>query len=163
MTTRDKFVSKAVNLVNNHCVYLWGAQGEKVKDLTADDYKKVYQMETSKENAEAVIKRIELQQAINWNSNKTKAFDCSGAVCYLLALVGREPAGFDMTADSLAKRYPCRVAPVRGCLLHRSGHIGIYIGDGYLVEAKGRKYGVTVSPYFSKEWDGQFPDPFKED
>lgn len=159
MTTRDKAVNTAVKLVNNHCIYLWSAQGQKVKNLSTGD---IYRMETNETNAKAVLERIQMQDAIGWNTSKTKAFDCSGAMCYILAKIGREPAGFDATADQLAKRYPSRLEPVRGCLVHRPGHIGMYIGDGYLMEAKGRKYGVVISPFIAKEWDSVYPDPFKE-
>lgn len=159
MTLRDKAVSKACNIVSNHCAYIWGAQGQRLKTLTEDD---IYKMETSPDNAKAAINYIKMLRDHGWLSGKSKAFDCSGLVCYILAAIGREPAGFDMTADQLAKRYPGRLTPVKGCLVHRPGHTGIYIGGSYLIEAKGRKYGVVVSPFVAKEWDSVYPDPFKE-
>lgn len=159
MTTRDKAVNTACKIVSNHCAYIWGAQGQKLKEL---DNETIFKMETSPDNARTVINYINMLTTHGWLTGKSKAFDCSGLVCYVLAKIGREAADFDMAADQLAKRYPARLAPVQGCLVHRPGHVGIYIGDSYLIEAKGRKWGVVVSPFIAKEWDSVYPDPFEE-
>ena len=162
MTIRDKAVNTACKICQNHAAYIWGAQGQKLKGVNALTEADIYKMETSPDNAKTVINFINMLAAHGWLTGKSKAFDCSGLICYILTKIGRESEGFDMTADSLAKRYPSRLAPVRGCLVHRPGHIGIYIGDNYLIEAKGRKYGVVVSPFNAKEWDEIYPDPFAE-
>ena len=157
MTQRDKFLNTAKKILDNHGIYLWGAQGEKVLSLSFADISK---METTPENAKKVWSRIVMIDQLGWLNNKTKAFDCSGYVCYCLVKSGREKAGFDLTADGIAKHYPKTDKLVEGCLLHRPGHIGIYIGNGYLLEAKGRAYGITLSPYNYKEWDLTFVNPW---
>ena len=159
LTTRDKFIELAGKIVSNHGVYIWGAQGQRVNKLTPSD---IRSMETSIDNATAVLDLINAYDRLGYVDNKCKAFDCSGLVCYLLTKIGREPAGFDMTADGLAQRYKSRSQAVPGCLLHRKGHIAIYIGDNHLIEAKGRKWGVVVSPFVPNEWDKSYPDPFME-
>lgn len=39
-----------------------------------------------------------------------------------------------------------------GTVLWKSGHVGVYIGDGYVVEAKGINYGVIKSKVASTKW-----------
>jgi len=50
------------------------------------------------------------------------------------------------------------------------GHVGLYIGGGYVIEAKGAQYGVVKTPITDKRWtywgelkgvqyDGSVPDP----
>lgn len=159
MTTREKIVNTACKIVENHCAYIWGAQGEKLMKLSKED---IARMETGPANVEKVIRYINMLAAHGWLTGKSKAFDCSGLICYLLVKCGIEKPGFDMTADQLASRYPKRANLREGCLLHRKGHIGLYIGGGYLIEAKGRVWGVVVSPYTAADWDSVFPDPCGE-
>lgn len=44
--------------------------------------------------------------------------------------------------------------PCDGALLFNSsfGHVGVYIGNGYVVEAKGHAYGVVKSVYIPSNW-----------
>ena len=47
MQLRDKFISLLIKAVNNHAIYLWSAQGEKVIDLSEEeiiDLMKKYQL-----------------------------------------------------------------------------------------------------------------------
>ena len=159
MTTREKAINIACKIVENHCAYIWGAQGMKIKGL---DPKVIDQMETSPTNAKKVKQFIAMLEAHGWLTSKSKAFDCSGLICHILVKIGIENPGFDIIADELAKRYPRRAVIRPGVLLHRPGHIAIYIGNNYLIEAKGRVWGVCVSPYVAKEWESTFPDPFKD-
>lgn len=159
MDNVDKFIKLLRNAVNNHAIYLWGAQGEKVLSLSEDV---IYRMENSRQNAERVIRYCKMLDEMGWLTKKTKAYDCSGLVCYCLIKAGVEKAGFDITADDLYKKYPKTSILHYGVLLHRKGHIGVYIGNKHLIEAKGRDYGVVVSPYNSDEWDLEFADPFRK-
>lgn len=156
-TQRDKYINYLVKAVDHHAIYLWGAQGQKVKDLTPQE---ICKMENSENNAERVLNHIELLKKYGWLTSKTKAYDCSGLVCFCLTLAGREPSGFDITADRLFTRYPHTKELVPGVLIHRSGHIATYIGYNSLIEAKGRDYGVVVSPFYPKDWDKEYANPF---
>ena len=157
MQLRDKFISLLVKAVNNHAIYLWSAQGEKVIDLSEEEIKMKY--ETSEANAKRVINHINMLKQYNWLTSKTKAYDCSGLVCHCLSSCKRESENFDLCADDLIKRYKKVDYPTAGCLVHRKGHIGVYIGYDNIIEAKGRDYGVIVSPFYRTEWE-DFCNPF---
>ena len=153
----EKFLYYLTKAAKRHDPYIWGAQGEKVKRLTKTQIKN---METSETNYERVMQYIAMLISFRWLTKRVRAFDCSGLVCFYLVKVGREGKDFDMTADNLAKRYPLSSELKPGMLLHRSGHIAVYMGHSHLIEAKGRDYGVVVSPFIKSEWDSTYADPF---
>lgn len=160
MTSTEKVVSMAGKIVDNNAVYIWGAQGQKVYKLTLED---IRQMETSEANAKAVFSRIQMLRSIGLVNKKNRAFDCSGLICWLMVKAGIETAkDFDMRADDIFKRYTKTPIVKTGCLLHRTGHIALYIGNGYLIEAKGRKYGCCISVFDAKEWDAVYAWPYKD-
>lgn len=48
----------------------------------------------------------------------------------------------------------------RGLILWRSGHVGVYIGNGKVIEARGFKYGVVKTNLHSRGWQkwGRLPE-----
>lgn len=151
MTMIENLIEKAKAQVKYHSIYLWSAQGQKVKNLKCE---KIRKMETSGANAARVMRRIaDIMQAGQY-SQHTRAFDCSGFICWLLILIGLEAAGFDMTANGLLNRYT-HVRNIQDLVagdlvykLYDNGvayHVGLYIGNGMLIEAKGRDTGVVIS------------------
>ena len=54
MNACEVVVKTAAKIVDNNAIYLWGAQGEKVKKLTLEDIRR---METNEANAKAVFER----------------------------------------------------------------------------------------------------------
>lgn len=153
----EKFLKCLIKAAQRHDVYIWGAQGQRVKRLTKTE---IRNMESSETNYERVLQFIAMLISFRWLTKRVRAFDCSGLVCYFLSKIGREAKGFDIRADDLAKRYPLSSELKPGMLLHRSGHIAVYMGRSHLIEAKGRDYGVVVSPYKVEEWETKFADPF---
>lgn len=154
---KSKFVKLLVKMARYHSIYLWGGQGELVSQLS-NDY--IRSHESSEKNALRVIDFISMLNAFGMVKSETRAFDCSGLICWALVQVGREKAGFDIIANDLAKRYPKTTRLKRGVLVHREGHIGCYIGYNHIVEARGRDWGVVISPFNPKEWDKEFADPW---
>ena len=39
-----------------------------------------------------------------------------------------------------------------GIILHRSGHVGIYVGNNMVIQAQSAKQGVTLSEFKAKDW-----------
>lgn len=144
-------------MVRYHSIYLWGAQGQLVNQLTEEQ---IRNMETSETNANRVITFIAMLRYFNMIKKFTRAFDCSGLICWALVMCRLEPEGFDMTADNLFKRYPHVTKVTPGVLVHRSGHIGCYIGYNHVVEAKGRDWGVVITPFDKDEWDKEYANPW---
>jgi len=75
--------------------------------------------------------------------------DCSGLIIGYLRLFGYISAADDTTANGLAgssrSRKIDKAALQPGDWAHRSGHIGVYVGGGYVVEAAGGAYGIQLT------------------
>lgn len=80
-----------------------------------------------------------------WDSDEKKVgsicVDCSGLISWFTG-IQRSSGGYQSTATTVLPIKEIAKA-VPGCALWRSGHIGIYIGDGYCIEARGSAYGVV--------------------
>ena len=148
MNKLDKAIYYANKQVENHSVYVWGGQGEKLAKTKAV---KIAEMETSAENAARVMRFI--YNNLKLFTSKTKLFDCSGLICCLLIYAGVLAKGTDHTAAGLYQifeRVPISKAQ-RGDLIYKTtssgavDHVGIVVDAGYCIEAKGRDYGVVRS------------------
>lgn len=75
--------------------------------------------------------------------------DCSGFVSGLWRAAKVKGSGFAATANSLYKSYcvPRCGDPVPGDLAWKDGHIGLYVGGGYVVESVGGEYGIQLTDY----------------
>lgn len=72
--------------------------------------------------------------------------DCSGLVCACYGIAHRGTEQFAQVFNEWTD------APLNGMVLYRKGHCGIYC-DGYVIEARGKDYGVTMSrPYVKTSW-----------
>jgi cell wall-associated NlpC family hydrolase len=128
--------------------YVWGAQGERV-DNRADLEKWVRRKETSRREADRALAYIK-------KATKTPlyAFDCSGLITHWLRDIkglidgDTNAQGLYKQCEQRGKLGAWRMEP--GGLVFRysaakakMGHVGVYIGDGMVIEAKGRDYGVV--------------------
>lgn len=155
MSTVSKVISQAKKQIEYHSIYLWGAQGEKVRNLSI---KKIIKMETSAGNAKRVLNFI--ASIAEYITSSTRAFDCSGFICWLFCKYGILPKGYDNTANGLMKKFSVVNIAERkaGDLVFKcydngnAYHVGLYVGDNKVIEAKGRDYGVIVST-FDTSWD----------
>lgn len=155
MTKAEKIVYYAEQQVHHGSIYLWGGQGEKVKTLTLI---KVCQMENSADNAARVVKYV-YNNRLNMDS-KAKAYDCSGLVCKSLEYAKVVASGFDTNAQGLYLKYDKIAIGKRrmGDLVYKfsngtATHVGIVFNENYVIEAKGRDYGV-VKTKFDSSWTG---------
>ena len=92
----------------------------------------------------------------------TKVFDCVGLIKGYLwsATTSSAPkynASEDVSAngmyDKCKKKGKIDSMPkVVGTLVFKSGHVGVYVGDGKVVEAKGHKWGVVETKLSDGGW-----------
>lgn len=69
--------------------------------------------------------------------------------------------GADQIYDVATVKGPISTMPeIPGLILHAPGHVGIYIGDGYVVEATGTRNGVVMSRIEDKNWTGWCRNPY---
>ena len=149
MATIKQFTSLASGQVNKG-IYVWGANGELLKDITPEWIKK---KETSTANYNKALEMYNKRKGITG----ARAFDCSGLVCWALRDCGAKEKGFDKTAEGLRQMCSKLDKPSQDgdlCFKISDGkahHVGIYVG-GKIIEAKGRAYGV-VSSSVSSSWN----------
>ena len=135
------FINFLKQEVDNGSIYVWGAQGQ--KDITEAWIRK---RETSTKNADRAIKLWKIRLLNGFGH--MRAFDCSGLILYYLNREGLYK--YDMSANSLygrsvkLKREELREGDLvfRHNLL-KAYHVGVYIGGGQVIEAKGRDDGVV--------------------
>ena len=57
-----------------------------------------------------------------------------------------------MLSNCVEKGDISSIPEIAGLLVFLQGHVGVYIGDGNVVEAKGHKYGVVKSELCKGHW-----------
>ena len=93
-------------------------------------------------------RREMMEQAVEQNPAITGA-DCSGGVVGLLRHAGVVKPTYDLAADgfeasgSMKKIEQSELLPAD--LLHKSGHLGLYVGGGYAAEWMGGAYGCQLT------------------
>lgn len=84
-------------------------------------------------------------RAVEHNAEITGA-DCSGGVVGLWRKEGVRSSGFDANANTLyASHCAETTSPKPGDLAWKSGHIGLYVGAGRIVEWAGGAYGCQLT------------------
>ena len=76
-------------------------------------------------------------------SPSTKTFDCSGLTKWCYSLVGIDLAHYSESQYLQASSVRSIAEALPGDILWKPGHVGIYIGNGRCVEAKGVHYGIV--------------------
>lgn len=80
--------------------------------------------------------------------------DCSGLVCYLWDINDIGSWGISQLPITKPERY-AKVSLKQlkhGDCVYKKGHVGIYLGNGKVIEAKGINYGVIISDLKSTPW-----------
>ena len=148
-TILDQFIDYLWEQVNNHSIYVWGAQGQTNPVITEAWIKK---RENSPTNAARAIKFWKKQVAAGYG-DVLRAFDCSGLGMYFFYNIKGILAS-DMTAATMRKQCTdIKKAEARKgdwCFRVDSDgdtyHIGYVVDDaGTVIEAKGRDDGVIAS------------------
>ena len=140
--------------------YVWGGQHTK---LTPENYVRVIERKEAGRGgypdgtsyAQAAIDFC--KKKFEEGASVLYAYDCSGLGCYWLYNL-THLYKCDVNANTMMGRCELREdPPKRGWWVFRldgkrACHIGYMIDDEYLIEAKGRKYGVVKTRFRAKDW-----------
>lgn len=137
MKTSKELVEYAKSLVGSP--YVYGVNGRVVTEelikIKAKQYPKLY-TQTYITKARKFIGKV--------------AYDCSGLIDTFL--------GVDLSADGYYASAQIKGTTLKdmpdqpGILIHSSAHIGVYIGNGKVVEARGIDYGVVITNLHERGW-----------
>ena len=138
--------------------YVWGGQHT---ELTPENYKTVIRKkENSEEHAKAAIAYC--TKKFEQGANVLFAYDCSGLGVFWITDV-MHIWNADANANTMLHRcvdIDTPEPPEKGWWVFklndektRATHIGYMIDNEYLVEAKGRAYGVCKTKWREHEWD----------
>lgn len=141
MSIRQKFIDYLHSRVG--CIYVWGAQGE--TNITEEWIRK---KETSDGNAKRAIALW--KRRIAEGMENIAAYDCSGLIMKFLIDGGLYKS--DMSSRGLysaAEKLGSRAELILGDLVFRHNgerihHVGVFVGSGMVIEAKGRDEGVVL-------------------
>lgn len=150
MTETDRFLAWVALQVG--CLYVWGAQGQQMTP----------QLIKKRENSSRNYKRAMAQFIKHAKAGKTLvAYDCSGLV--VKYLLDRGLMERDTTAHGLYTRECMDIGKddlTAGDLVFKKSrtssriyHVGVYMGDGTVVHAKGRDDGVVREDFGRAGWN----------
>ena len=151
----------AVNAYHSGWGYVYGTYGQVLDQALVEDRKEHYP-----ENIGMYYDFIES----NWMNSRVA--DCSGlikAYWWLDASSGEvvyESNGIpDMDANSMyqtaAEKGPMDTMPdIPGLAVWMNDHIGVYVGNGEVIEAMGTEYGVVKSSIKGRDWKGWAKLPY---
>ena len=133
--------------------YLWGGQHTK---LTPENYVAVItRKESDPEHRQDAIDFC--QKKFDAGATVLYGYDCSGLGCYWLESLAHLYR-CDVNANTMMGRCVLKAeAPQKGWWVFRlsgkrASHIGYMIDDAYLIEAKGRRYGVVKTKFRARDW-----------
>ncbi len=147
-------------------IYVWGGDGEDLCQMS-DPVKWISGKETSATNYKRSVALFEKRLAAG--KNPIRAFDCSGLIYWALRTLGI--LSKDISSRGLYKE--CRKIDEtelqRGDLVFiydeeecKIVHVGAYVGDGYVIDARGRDTGVVRTKLASRKFNrfGRLPGVF---
>lgn len=127
-------------------VYAWGAQGEILTDMK-DPEAWLTKVETSTANADRAIALYRKRKA--GGRNPIRAYDCSGLIVKWLidnGLIKSDMSSRGLFAACMEIKDRAELMPGDFVFRHNGVkiyHVGVYIGDGRVIESKGRDDGVV--------------------
>ena len=163
MATRQEFCKAMEQVQKDHGVYIGTANGEMTESLTVGH---IHQMEVNygydKAQTNKNIRRdfayIGKCYENGWDMSKSRAGDCSGSIVGVMRDLGIIKPNADYRArDFQAKSTPVTLKELQaGDLVFdkkkEATHVGTYIGEGYVIESKGRDAGVVKRKVSEGPW-----------
>lgn len=156
--TNIGLINFAMNAVSANSGYIYGAYGQ---DVTLSFLKK--QQAIFIADSSANLTNTEIEFIFGTYSGKP-SFDCIGLIKGYEWL--NEDTGFiryasngfpDVGANGMERAATVKgtidsLPEIPGLAVWMDGHIGVYIGDGAVIEAKGNRYGVVQSALSESAW-----------
>lgn len=104
-------------------------------------------------------------------SAKKKCSDCVGLIkgyywtredgTMKYGLDGRPDKGANGMFQAAKEKGPISTLPeIPGLLLHSPGHVGVYVGEGWAIEARGFAYGIVKTHVSERKWTHWFKCPY---
>lgn len=96
-----------------------------------------------------------LNSAKKWYMLPRRIVDCSGMV--VQAFRSKDPNYADRTANGFKSQFEKKgylrdIPETAGLAVWKSGHIGIYLGNGKVCESRGVAHGVVISDISTQKW-----------
>ncbi|MDE7325768.1 MAG: hypothetical protein K2N63_05775, partial [Lachnospiraceae bacterium] len=90
--------------------------------------------------------------------------DCHGLIEWFMAELAGGKWTYDVTADGAFNTATVKgsigsIPELPGVCVRYKGHVGVYIGGGYVVEARGFDYGVCITPLKGRPWTHWYKHP----
>ena len=136
-------------------IYVWGGNGEILDDMAKpEEWIRRHEADRKDEERAIALYRKRLADGVT----QIRAFDCSGLVYWALKTMGLQKTdissrGFYSACEKIKKT---ELKP-GDLVFHSSGgrvvHVGVFVGDGKYIEAKGRDYGVVCGTRKTNYWD----------
>lgn len=124
--------------------YVLGGQGELYSQAVAEKFYRYYKDKP---------RSYYFETCARWFGHRV--VDCSGLV--IEAIRDYQPTYNDRTANTLFNE--CResgeissLPEIPGVCVWKSGHIGVYIGGGKVIESRGYAYGVVITDVKTRPW-----------
>ena len=137
--------------------YVYGTYGQNITQSVVDGKRSQYPGAFSEIMSDG---RTAYQHALEWIG--VRAADCAGLLkAYLwwqddtlgIKYVGTQDQSANTIYNSAAVKGDISTIPnTHGVLVWRSGHIGVYIGNGEVIEARGVEYGVVKTRLSDRNW-----------
>ena len=141
--------------------YVWGTFGQVLTSALLEEKSRQYKTHVG--NRKEFIRQ-------RWLNRRVA--DCVGLIKAFLWWNGdnsnpRYNANQDLTADGYYNKAKVKGAintlpEIPGLCLWRKGHIGVYIGNGEAIEARGTEYGVVKTEVRNGTWTHWLQSPFIE-
>ena len=161
LATKKEFCDAMLEVYKNHGVYIGAANGEYTETLTV---KRIHELEISYGDKPDINTRRDLSfigkcYELGYDMSKSRSGDCSGIIVGVMRDLKIIKPTTDLRArDFQAKSYIVSLDSLQpGDLVFdtksiNATHVGVYVGDEYVIESRGRDYGVVKRKVSEGNW-----------